>query len=67
MWDVKVLYPPSEKRAPGWDAQPLEAAGGPGADSRVQVLLFLDLRCHHFSSCDQEGPIKRISGQNLDF
>lgn len=67
MQDVKVLYPPPEERAPGQDAQPLEEAGGLDADSQAQVLLFLDLKCHRFSSWDQEGPIKCISGQNLDF
>lgn len=44
-----------------------EEAGGLDADSQAQVLLFLDLLCHRFSSHDQEGPIKCISGQNLDF
>lgn len=64
---VKVLYPPLEGHAPGWDAQPLEEAGGLGAESWAQILLFLDLRCHRFSICDQEGPVKCINGQNLDF
>jgi len=67
MRGVKVLYPPPEECAPGRDAQPLEEAGGLDGDSQAQVLLFLDLGCHHFSSCDQEGPIKCISGQSLDF
>lgn len=67
MQDVKVLYPPPKERAPSQDAQPLEEAGGLDADSWAQVLLFLDLGCHRFSSCDQEGAIKCINSQNLDF
>lgn len=58
---------PPEEYIPCWDAQPLEEAGGLDADSRARVLLFLDLVYHRFSICDQEGPIKCISGQNLDF
>lgn len=64
---VKVLYLPLEGRVPVWDAQPLEEAGGLDAESQAQILLFLDLRCHRFSVCDQEGPVKCINGQNLDF
>lgn len=30
-------------------------------------LLFLDLGHHRFSSCEQEGPIKSISGKKMDF
>lgn len=58
---------PHPRSAPGQDAQPLQEAGGLDAESQAQVLLFLDLGCHRFSSCDQEGPIKSISSKKNGF
>lgn len=64
---VKDLYPPPKECDPNQDAQPLEKAGGLDAECWAQVMLFLDLGCHRFSSCDQEGPIKSISGKKNGF
>lgn len=64
---VKDLYPPPKECDPSQDAQPLEKAGGLDAECWAQVMLFLDLGCHRFSNCDQEEPIKSVSGKKNRF